>query len=254
MSTTNTGVKGQVPLKNVASFMQLTVRLIEREPHLPGFGVCHGPSGFGKTYASIYAQNKTRAVRVEVGDSWTRKSFLKALLFELGAAPGRATINDMADQAKALLGDDPRRPLIIDEADKLVDKGMVELVREIGDVALCPVILIGEETLPKKLVAIERFHGRVLDWMGAERCDDEDTAALAKALCPGLTIAPDLLAEICRQSDGRARRIVVNLARATEIARNRGLTTMDRGAWGSLPFFTSKPPVPRNFDDPRRSA
>ena len=71
MTTTTNGVKGgQVPLKNVAAFMTLTMRLIERAPHLPGFGVCHGPSGFGKTYASIYAENKTRAVRVEVGELW----------------------------------------------------------------------------------------------------------------------------------------------------------------------------------------
>lgn len=254
MSTTPLGVKGgQVPLKNVANFMALTMRLIEREPHLPGFGVCHGPSGYGKTYASIFAQNKTRAVRVEVGESWTRKTFLKALLFELGVQ-ARGTISDMADQAKATLGDDPRRPLIVDEADKLVDKGMVELLREIGDVAGCPVILIGEERLPAKLVQHECVHNRVLDWMPAQPCDLDDAAALAAALCPRITVAPDLLDDIRKQSDGRARRIVVNLARVTELARNRGLSTIDRAAWGGTAFFTSKAPAPRTVDAIRRSA
>ncbi|NJL07969.1 MAG: ATP-binding protein, partial [Methylacidiphilales bacterium] len=94
MSIAAGGVKGQVPLKNVANFMTLVVRLQDRDPHLPGFGVCHGPSGYGKTYASIYAQNKTRAVRVEVGDTWTRKTLLKALLFELGEPP-RGTVADI---------------------------------------------------------------------------------------------------------------------------------------------------------------
>lgn len=253
MTTVTNGVKGQVPLKNVASFMALAVRLIEREPHLPNIGVCHGPSGYGKTYASIYVQNRTRAIRVEVGESWTRKTFLKSLLFELGVQ-ARGTISDMAEQAKALLGDDPRRPLIIDEADNLVAKNMVELVREIGDVAGCPVILIGEERLPAKLVTIERVHNRVLDWMPAQPCDAEDTAALASALCPKVTVAPDLLEEIRRQSDGRARRIVVNLARVTELARNRGLARVDRAAWGTAAFYTSRPPQPRVVDAVRRSA
>lgn len=254
MDATNSAVKsGQVPLKNVAAFLTLTMRLIDRAPHLPGFGVCHGPSGYGKTYASIYAENKTRAVRVEVGESWSRKSFLKALLFEL-RAQARGTISDMSDQAKALLGDDPRRPLIIDEADKLVDKGLVELVREIGDVAGCPVILIGEERLPAQLQAHERIHNRVLDWMPAQPCDGDDTAALAAALVPGVQVMPDLLHEICKQSDGRARRIVVNLSRVAETARNRGIKTIDLATWGSTPFFTSRPPQPRFLDAHRRSA
>ncbi|MBK5960811.1 transposase [Rhodoplanes elegans] len=257
MSSTATGVKGhvsgQVPLKNVAAFMALVTTLIERQPHLPNMGVCHGPSGYGKTYASIFAQNKTRAVRVEVGESWTRKTLVKSMLFELGVQ-ARGTIADMADQVKALLGEDPSRPLIVDEADKLVDKGMIELVREIGEVASCPVILIGEERLPAKLAQHERVHNRVLDWMPALPCDLDDTAALAAAFCPRVTITPDLLDEIRKQSDGRARRIVVNLARVTELARNRGLTTIDRAAWGGTAFFTSKAPTPRTADAMRRSA
>ena len=160
----------------------------------------------------------------------------------------------MSDQAKALLGDDPRRPLFIDEADKLVDKGLIELVREIGDVAGCPVILIGEERLPSKLQAHERIHNRVLDWMPAQPCDEEDAAALAAALCPGIKVQPDLLEEIRKQSDGRARRIVVNLAHVAELARNRGVKVIDRAMWGASPFFTSRPPQPRFVGDMRRSA
>ncbi|KPF98872.1 transposase [Rhodopseudomonas sp. AAP120] len=257
MTATNNAVKGgQVPLKNVASFMAMTVRLQERSPSLPGFAVYFGPSGFGKTESSIYVQNKTSAVRVEIGETWSIKKFLQELLFEL-RRPAKGTISDLADQAKAALGDDPRRPLIIDEADKLLRKnGMLEVVREIGDVAGCPVILIGEEMLPEKLAVHERFHNRVLDWTGAEPCDADDVAKLAASLCGqrGITIAPDLQAEICRQSDGRARRICTNLDAALQIARNQGLTTVDLAAWGATRFYTNKPPGARYVSAPRRSA
>lgn len=245
MTTPSNGVKGgQIPLKNVASFMAMTMKLIDREPHLDNFAVCYGPSGYGKTQSAIFAQNKTRAVVVEIFDSWTRKTFAQSLLLELGIE-ARGSVSDMMEQAKAALGDDPRRPLIIDEADKVVDKGWTELVREIGMVARCPIILVGEERLPQKLAAFERLHNRVIEWMPAEPCDAEDAALLAAAVCPQVAVAPDLLEEIRRQSDGRARRIVTNLAQVGELARNRGLQVVDRAAWGKTPFFTSTPPAPR---------
>lgn len=237
-------VKGPIALKNVASFMALTTKLIDRSPHLPGFGVCYGPSGFGKTYAAIFAQNRTRAIRVEVGESWNRGALLRAILIEARAEP-RGTVSFMAERVKCELGNDPRRPLIIDEADKVVDKGFIELVREIQEHSGAPVILIGEEKLASKIERVERVANRVLDWMPAQPCDADDTAALAAAFCAGIEIEPALLDEVRRQSQGRARRIVVNLAQISEIARNRGIKRVDRAAWGRTEFFTSRAPKAR---------
>lgn len=238
-------VGGPVATTNVAQFMTLTAKLIERDPNAPGFGVFFGPSGFGKTYASIFAQNKTNALRVEVGDYWTRKTLLKNILAEAGQV-GRGTIADMAEAVIRVLGDEPGRPLIIDEADRLVSRGMVELVRDLQDKSTAPIILIGEEHLPAKLQPNERMHNRVLDWVGAQPTDLEDAQRLAGSLCD-CEVADDLLQEIVQRSDGRARRIVVNLVRVAEIARNRGLATMDRKAWGDTAFFDSRPPSARSF-------
>lgn len=239
---------GPVALKNVAAFNIMATRLIEREPHLPGIGVCHGPSGYGKSFASIYAQNKTGAVRVEVGDSWTRRTFLRAVLKELGREPGlRTSTSDLASQVIQVLGDDPRRPLIVDEADKLVDKGMIEIVREVHEFSQAPVILIGEEKLPGKLLSFERVHNRVLDWLAAQPCDLEDAGLLAEAFAPKVEVADDLLKLIRDQSGGRARRIVVNLNRVAEFARNKRLDKIDAGLWkGEL--YTGEPPQPRSID------
>ncbi|MBI1201465.1 MAG: AAA family ATPase [Rhodopseudomonas sp.] len=247
-------VNGPVALKNVAAFMVMTQRLIDRDPHLPGIGVCSSPSGYGKSYAAIYAQNKTRAIRVEIGDSWTRRSLLKAILGELQIKPrGQLTVSDMANEAIAALGEEPSRPLIVDEADKAVDKGFIELVRELHEHSGVPVILIGEEKLPGKLLAVERVHNRVLDWMPAQPCDLEDTQELAKAFAPKLEIADDLLELICQQSGGRARRIVVNVSRIGEAARNKGLKTIDLAKWGNGALFTGEPPLPRHIEQFKRT-
>jgi DNA transposition AAA+ family ATPase len=239
-------VKGLVALKNVAEFMAMARRLIERAPHLPGIGVCSSPSGFGKTYASIFTQNRTNAIRVEVGDTWTRRTLLRAILKELGeTVRDRVPAADMADKIIIALGNEPGRPLIVDEADKLVDRNMIETIRELHEQSQAPVILIGEEKLPSKLLAVERVHNRVLHWMQAQPCDIEDTKELAAAFAPKLVISPELLDAIRAASMGRARRVVVNLSNVAEFCRNKNLTHIGVEKWGGQ-FYTGEPPAPRN--------
>jgi DNA transposition AAA+ family ATPase len=248
-------VQGPVALKNVASFMVMATRLMERDPHLPGIGVCHGPSGYGKSLSSIHAQNKTRAIRVEVGDSWTRRTLLINILRELGVAPAkRGTVPDLAEQVVNEMGNDPTRPLIVDEADKTVDKGMIEIVRELHEHSGAPVILIGEERLPAKLLNFERVHNRVFEWLPAQPCDLEDARLLAAAFAPRVKIEDDLLQAIVDNSGGRARRIVVNLSRAAELARNKGKQQLDLKLWGGHEFYTSEPPQARTVTPYKKTA
>jgi DNA transposition AAA+ family ATPase len=247
MTKSTTTVKGPVALKNVASFMAMTTRLTERAAHLPGIGVCSSPSGYGKTWASIFAQNRTNAIRVEVGDTWRRGTLLKNIWKELGATEAdlrkRMSAADMAEKVVAALGEEGRL-LIIDEADKLVDKNLIETVRELHEHSSAPVILIGEERLPQKLLAFERVHNRVLDWMQAQPCDIGDVSTLAGHFAPGLKIEPPLLEAIRAASGGRARRIVVNIERIVEAARNQSLKTMAVKDW-TLDFYTGEPPHAR---------
>ncbi|MEP2707819.1 MAG: ATP-binding protein [Roseibium sp.] len=241
-TATTTANSGLAALKNVARFMTLVETLKARGPYLPGIGVFNGPSGYGKTYAAIYAMNITRAPRLEVGDSWTRKKFLENLLREVGVEPGKATIADLTEKAIEALADDFDRPLIIDEADKLVDKGMIELVREIYEHAQIPVVLIGEELLPTKLAKVERVYNRVLCWVQAEKCDLDDTRALADLFCPGLALSEDLLQLISTKSGGRARRIAINLNQITQETALTGAEHLCAGSFDERFFFTGKAP------------
>jgi DNA transposition AAA+ family ATPase len=231
------------PLRNVAAMAVLVERLIARGPHLPGFGVFHGFSGYGKTYAAIYAQNSTGGPRIEVGDSWTKKSLLRAILKELGVHEPRGTVADLAEQAIGRLAEPGHPPLFIDEADKLVDKHMIELVREIQEGSQCPVILIGEELLPQKLERSERTHNRVLEFVTAQACDLADAQKLASALAPRFNFSSEILGRIVIESEGRARRIVTNIDRCVEWARGAGITSIDEGC--DVPLYTGRSPVRR---------
>ncbi len=231
-------------LTNVTELMVLAETLRGRDPMLPGIGVFSGPSGYGKTYAAVYLQNKTRALRVEVAKSWTGRIFMQNVLREAGIAKPRGSIGDMVEEAVMILGDDPTRPLIIDEADWLVEKRLIEYARELHDRSAVPLILIGEEHLPLKLLDsdLERVHNRVLDWKYASPCGGGDARALAEIICPNLDIADDLIAEIVRKARGVTRRVVVNLARISESARNTGALSLDLASYPES-FFTGDPPT-----------
>lgn len=229
------------PLRNVAAMRVLVERMTARGAHLPGFGVFHGYSGYGKTYAAIYAQNKTGGPRVEIGDSWTKRTLLRALLKELGVSEPRGTVADLAEQLIMRLAEPGHPPVFIDEADKLIDKNMVELVREVQEASQCPIILIGEELLPQKLERSERTHNRVLEFVTAEPCDLEDARKLAAALAPAFTFSGALLDRICAESEGRARRIVTNIDRCVEWARAHGQRELDESYDGG--FYTGRSPV-----------
>lgn len=215
------------PLKNVTALMTLVNRLQARTVDLPGFGVFHGPSGYGKTKAAIYVCNKCSAPMVSIGDSWTRRKFLEHVLRELGTVKPRGTVADMTEQAIEQLGEHIDRPLLIDEADKAVDKGWIELIRELHDYSQAPIVLIGEEQLPSKLMRVERVHNRVLDWQPAQACDLDDARKLAMVYAPQLVIDEALLDHVRAQCKGVARRISTTLAEMGEFAMTSGLTTLD---------------------------
>ena len=201
----------------------------------------YGYSGYGKSWAAIYLQNKLQALRVEIGDSWTRLTLMRAILRELGVNEPRGTVAGLTEQAIERLSLPGHPPLLIDEADKLVDKGLVEIIREIHEATQVPIILIGEEELPAKLQRSERTHNRVLVWSAAQPCDLEDTALLAKLYVPqGVSIDHELLDKIRHVSGGRARRICVNLENVVEWAKLQGRDHVDASYGGT--FDTGEPP------------
>jgi DNA transposition AAA+ family ATPase len=230
------------PLRNVTLFTELVERVLNRTAGLPGMATFHGFSGLGKSFAAIYAANKYRAYHVQVKSVWTRKKLCQAILQEMGiqAAP---TIPDMMDQIGQELSLS-RRPLIIDEADFLVGKGMIEVVRDIYESSQAAIILIGEENLPASLKRWERVHGRMLDWVAAQPASMQDARHLAKLYCRGIEIADDLLVPLHEASGGSVRRICVNLDRVREAAQVTGLSKISRDQFKG-DFFTGNPPPRR---------
>jgi DNA transposition AAA+ family ATPase len=224
------------PLKNVAALMNMIDRLQHRPVGLEAFGVFSGYPGLGKTIAASYARNAANAVYLEIGSTWTKKDFLKKLLTELDEPNHKGTLTDLLDRVLNIMAGDPDQVFLFDEGDRLLDRKIIEIVRDMHDKLQVPVILIGEERLPAKLGAAEyeRVHSRVLEWRLAQPCDLEDARLLADYLIPQVTIADDLLQDIINRTKGNARRIATTLYQVDNEATNTGAQVMDRATYSGV--------------------
>lgn len=236
---------GVALLSNVAACAELIEHLMNRTTNLPGMGVFYGPSGLGKSIAAAYCANKYSGYYVECRSYFTRKSFLLAVCKEMRLRPGR-TVFEMVTQIGEQLGL-CQRPLIIDEMDHLVERNVVELVRDLYEASSAAILMIGEEMFPTKLKQWERFHNRVLAWSPAEAADMDDAAKLARLYAPDVAIGADLLAEIVKQSRGVHRRICVNidLVRTWWKPIGGGKSGPTLKEWGDRAFYTGDAPVRR---------
>lgn len=231
------------PLRNVTLMNALVERVMNRAPGLPGMATFHGFSGYGKTSAATYAAVKHHCYHIQVKSVWTQKHLCEMILLALGIQPER-TISRMVDQIGcelALSG----RPLLIDEADYLIQKRMIEVVRDIYESSAAAIVLIGEENLPGKLKPWERVHGRMLDWVAAQPASLSDARHLTGHYCPGVAVEQELLAELHTASAGSVRRICVNLDRIRELAKTEGLSSVGAEQWGDRGFFRGTPPNAR---------
>jgi len=205
------------------------------------FVAFHGHAGYGKTTACNYVRAKVRGYRVECCDHWTRKSLLRAILYEM-SIPAANNVAEMFDQAVEQLRLSGR-PLILDEADHLAKNSCMEMVRGLMDKSRVCVVLSGEELLMKKLERWERVHSRILKPVAAQPADANDLRVLAKLYCTGVAVGQDWLDELMKQTGGNTRRVVVNLNRARNEAAALG--TISLQTWGERGWYTGHSPAPR---------
>ena len=230
------------PLRNVAALMALIERVESSPTGLERMAVFHGRSGEGKSMAVAAVANEFDAYCVQVKSLWNPSYFLKKTLTELGVKKPRGTNPALADQAaeRLMLSN---RPLIIDDAQYLLKRQMIDVVRDIYESCKSTIILVGEQELPLHLTKHENVHNRQQAWVQAVPCNMADAEHLAAIYAKGVTLDEALMVALVEASDFQARRISNNLASVRELARSKGRNTADLDLWGDRTFHTGEPPV-----------
>lgn len=243
MTETSRLYNSVAPLRNVAALVSLIDQVNNRALGLPGMATFYGYSGYGKTTAAVYAANKFNAFQVQVKESWTGKKLCQAILGEMSILPAK-TIADMVDQiAQELMFSD--RVLIVDDAQYLVKRGIIGILRDIYESSGSTIILIGEENLPQELQRWENIHGRMLDWVAALPACISDVDHLVGLYCPDVALDPAFKDHLLRASHHSIRRVCVNLGKVAEFATTRGLEAVSIEDWGKREFFACAAPKPR---------
>ncbi|WLT30755.1 AAA family ATPase [Geothrix sp. PMB-07] len=181
--------------------------------------------GFGKTRTlQWYSTQNAEALYIRAKSGYTRHWFLVELIKELRGIPGRSE-EMFRDAIKRMQG----RPyvLIVDEVEHLLaDTRVLEVLRDISDLLETPVVLVGMEQAQAKIARHPQISSRVAHVVQFQPASLEDIELTAKTLLDDITLSPDLLAEIQRQTKGRMREIMNALATCESIAKQRKVKTL----------------------------
>lgn len=228
------------PLKNVALMMKVADRIVNRAEYLPGLAAFVGHAGTGKSMSAAFVSNKYKAFYVECKSCWTKRALLEAILKQMGMS-AKGPIYTLVEQMSEHLAESGKM-LIIDEVDHIVKRSAIEIIRDIYEGSMAPILLIGEENMPGDLVKWERFHSRVLEWAYAQPADINDAKHLVPLYCRGIKVRDDLLQQVVKVSEGSVRRICVNLSMISETSMGKGLGEIGMAEWGNRAFYTSSVP------------
>jgi len=183
--------------ENVQRYLVAVNRMLASPPGIDKFMLVHGEVGLGKTETNIWWKNNRspQSAFIRIKKAMSVRWLLEEVVAELGLVPEKR-VSDLFHQAVGeLLGSD--RTLIFDEIDYVADKRtLVETIRDIGDMAGTPIILIGMPWAPEKLKRfpalwrrisqVVPYHGLtandvrlVLDQICEVPVDDSAVAAIA---------------------------------------------------------------------------
>lgn len=228
-----------VTTKNIGRLVEASQALLTRTPGTPGIGLIFGKSGLGKTTATAWFVCQCDGVYVRALSTWTPASMLQAILKELDMSPVRNRCASMVVQiAEALRV--TGRPVFIDEFDYIIeDKKMTETLRDIHDISMIPIILIGMEGAKRKVQLREQFVNRIAQFVEFKPTDYEDCKRLATELCE-VEVEEELLKKLFVDSKGVVRLIVIGLDAIERRAKTLGVQRIGSKEWGRSEFFLSE--------------
>lgn len=179
-----------------------------------------GRAGRGKTTAAerIVTMNPSCVyVLYKEGDSQT--DLLREICFTLGGVrPGiRRRCHEMIQEEMAV----QRRLVIVDEVDR-APKSCLHTLRNIHDLCRVPILMIGEEHLPKKLASEERLTSRTRRHLPFGPVTQPDVAEFYRSAMGHVPDAADLAA-LTRHAGGSFRRVFMDAITVERILRASGL-------------------------------
>ncbi|WP_368166048.1 AAA family ATPase [Aeromonas sp. R9-1] len=215
-----------VEVKNMIKTEQLLDNLLNRSSIVPGIGLIHGPSGYGKTTAVqwLFNQDEVNGIYVRCYKADTVTSLLQQIAKEIGISPRHNLRNQIACIIEAVR--EQELTLFVDEADYVVSNARImETLRDIYDATEQPLILVGMEEIARRISQRKQLFNRISQWIEFRPADLEDVSLIAREMLEvGIEIDEALLDLIRKRANGVVRTIVAALDKLEKIALSSGAT------------------------------
>ena len=182
------------------------------------------PAGYGKsqTVDQWAVANGAAYLRAKV--EWTPRYFMTELAETL-KLDSRGRAKDIFGRIAGVLGGQ-QIPLVVDEVEHCLRHGaeVLEAIRDLSDLTEVIVILVGMDQVQAKIARHAQISSRIAKVVEFGPASPEDVMEFCKQLSE-VDIAPDLVAEIHKQSGGRVREVMNAIATVEQTARRNGNTT-----------------------------
>ncbi|KQI67979.1 hypothetical protein AN189_12950 [Loktanella sp. 3ANDIMAR09] len=187
--------------------------------------VIDGKPGLGKTTILSRWAVQERCVYLRAKSEWTPYWLLGEILTECQEALPHgqekrmnAVLATLSRQAQSADMAKRQFAVVIDEADHVAKKAsMVELIRDITDLAAVPVILVGMGTIRDQLKRFPQVSSRVSRYVGFRPADVDDVRRFLNERCR-VKIADDLVYFVHKATGGYNRELMEAIVSLDEVA------------------------------------
>ena len=158
--------------KNVKQFVSLMDELQKLPPNIPKMALVYGEHGLGKSQTIQWWADKNDSVYVRVTQGMTSRWLLSEIAEELGEEAFYHS-----QETFALIENNLRqnnKVIIVDEVDYLIDKSIIETLRDLHDKTGCPVVLVGMGAVDKKLARYPHLMDRIYKKLKFEKFNSDD--------------------------------------------------------------------------------
>lgn len=204
-------------LKNVQKFYSAIEKVNHKLTGVERMALIFSDPGYGKSRTALYYAANNGAVMIRTKKLMTGRWLLEEIVEELGAEP-KWKSKDLFSQAVDLLGE-RRRTIILDEIDYFArDSRVIETMRDLHDIAHCPMIFIGMGQADKKLRRFTHLYDRFVDVVKFEKLDEVDINQMCKELSE-YKFENEAVDKIATDSQGRIREIIKMIHKAEAAGR-----------------------------------
>ena len=212
-----------VRTKNVKKFVALMEEVKQLPANIPKIVLVFGEYGLGKSETIKWWTFKNDCIYVRANQGMSSRWLLSEIAEELGEE-AFWHIQDTFNLVEQKLKQNPK-PLIIDEVDYLVPNNVIEILRDLHDRTMCPMILVGMVNIDKKLSRYPHLKDRIYKTFKFEPYDKQDIKQILSELSE-IPITNDGL-EYLATRHNQFRHIVKLINKIEKLAETNELTELN---------------------------